>query len=198
MTPSLLDAFAANISSPWSTTTDQITFDAGSINEEVLLKVPLVASGELSDQTPLTVEITVANDVTFGETIDSDIAYGVSDGTNFIGIETYNKENFFKYSPCFGIEARSGDTKRFMKYFALRHFLIPMDSSYPAQYVFTLKLDKPWSSCFIPQYGFINTVENRVSKRLKLSKGLTLEVYKGTAKEKVGIKYIKITIMKTD
>lgn len=51
--------------------------------------MPLVAAGELSDDTLLTIEITVANDVNIGEAIESDIVYGVSDETNLIGIEMY-------------------------------------------------------------------------------------------------------------
>ena len=46
--------------------------------------MPLVAAGELSDDTLLTIEITFANDVNIGEAIESDIVYGVSDETNLI------------------------------------------------------------------------------------------------------------------
>ena len=195
MTPSLLDEFATNISSTWSTTTDQITFYAGSITNEVLLKVPLVSTGELTDDTPLTVEITVANDVSIGERTDSDITYGVSDGTNFIGFFTTDKRNYLDHSPCSGVEATSGDTKTSIRRFYTRHLLIPRDSSYPAQFVFTLKLEKPWGICFIAQYGFTNTAN--YSRRLTLSRGLYLEVYKQHQIEKVGIKFIGVTIMKT-
>lgn len=52
--------------------------------------MPLVAAGELSDDTLLTIEITVANDVNIGEAIESDIIYGVPVETNLIGIETYD------------------------------------------------------------------------------------------------------------
>lgn len=54
------------------------------------LKMPLVAAGELSDDTLLTIEITVANDVNIGEAIESDIIYGVPVETNLIGIKTYD------------------------------------------------------------------------------------------------------------
>ena len=52
--------------------------------------MPLVAAGELSGDTLLTIEITVANDVNIGEAIESDIIYGVPVETNLTGIETYD------------------------------------------------------------------------------------------------------------
>ena len=91
MTPSWLETNAANISSQTSTTSDQMTFNAGLNRFERLLRVTLVAPGVLVDGTPLTVKITVANDVSIGETIDSDPNYGLSDGTNFIGFQTVDR-----------------------------------------------------------------------------------------------------------
>lgn len=76
---------------------------------------------------------------------------------------------------------------------------IPLASAsfYPDQFVFILKLDQPWGSCFTPHGGgFIKTVE--YTKQLQLSRGLTLEVYKTDLRETVGIKHIAITVMKTD
>lgn len=49
--------------------------------------MPLVAAGELSDDTLLTIETTVANDVNIGEAIESDIIYGVSVETNLIELK---------------------------------------------------------------------------------------------------------------
>lgn len=90
MTPLWLDGFTANIISPCSTTPDQITFhesSVGDLNDELPLKVPLVAADELPDDTPLTVEIAVVNGASIGQTIDCDIVYGVSDGTKLVRIE---------------------------------------------------------------------------------------------------------------
>ena len=198
MTPLWLETHSSYIDGNRSTTADQITFNAGSINSVPLLRVPLVNAGVLTDETPLTVEITVANDVSIGQGIDSDIIYGVSDGANFIGFQTVNKGNYHKRSPCYGIEGQSGERltvkTRYGMFSPLPWAIV---SFYPDQFVFTLKLDRPWGSCFtVHGGGFIKTAE--YSKWLLLSQGLTLEVYKSSAREKVGIKYIKITIMKTE
>jgi len=44
--------------------------------------------------------------------------------------------------------------------------------------------------------GFTKTAE--YSKRLKLSQGLSVEVYKNNKRERFGIKYINVTITKAD
>ena len=198
MTPMWLEAHASYINSNHFTTAEQITFNAGSIRDAALLKVIIVTAGVLADGTPLTIKITVTNDVSIGQTSDSDIKYGVSDGANFIGFETPDEGNYRTHYPCFGMEGMSGETLTKKKGLDFR---LPTpnptpSTRYPNQFVFTLKLDRPWGSCSTAHgEGFIKTAD--YSKRLVLSKGLTLEVYKGTKVERVGIKFIEVTIRKT-
>ncbi|XP_078381541.1 uncharacterized protein LOC144664313 [Oculina patagonica] len=193
MTPLWLESHASYLFSNRSTLAEQITFNAGSNANAALLKVPLVANGVLADGIPLTVEITVANDVSIGQASDSDIRYGVSDGTNFIGFETVDKWSYRTNYPCYGFNGTSGKTVT-DRYALDKDAPNPSTSSYPEQFVFIIKLDKPWGSC-VTAHGFIKTA--KYSKRLLLSKGLTLEVYKSSKKERVGIKYIEVTIRKT-
>ena len=69
----------------------------------------------------------------------------------------------------------------------------PSDSFYPGQFVFTLKLDERWGSCYLAHDGgFVRTAG--YNNRLMFSKGLSLEVYKSDKEEKVGIKYVKVAI----
>lgn len=198
MTPLWLETHASYISSNRDTTADQITFNGGSLFGAALLKVPLLAADVLGDGTPLTVEITVANDVSIGQTpgSDSDITYGVSDGNSFIGFEAVDRANYPLWAPCSGAEAKSGEVLTAVNTFD-KKIPLPGASFYPPQFVFTLKLDQPWGSCFTPHGGgFIKTA--KYTKQLMLSHGLTLEVYKKHARESVGIKHITITVMKTD
>ena len=110
MTPPWLEAHASYIDSSRTITADQLTFNAGSVTHAALLKVPMIPAGVISDSTPLTVDITVAHDVSIGQGSDSDIRYGVSDGTRFIGFRTSDKMNYSSNSPCFGMEGISGAT----------------------------------------------------------------------------------------
>ena len=81
MTPTWLEAHASYIDSSRTSTSQQLTFNAGAKDNAALLKVPMIPSDVLKAGTPLTVEITVAHDVSIGsKPIDSDIRYVVSKG----------------------------------------------------------------------------------------------------------------------
>ena len=168
--------------------------------DEALLKVPLVAAGVLEDGTTLTIEIAVANDVTIGQTKDSDIRYGVSDGTNFIGFETVDKFNYGSSSPCFGAEGKSGEILTEIQRLGREGFItLPNEKFYPDQFVFTLKVTWMGSSgsCLTAHDGGFFTTAEYMSHLLP-SHGLSLEVYKTHARECVGIKDISITVKVND
>lgn len=95
-------------------------------------------------------------------------------------------------APCHGVEGVSGATFNVSRYEPL--LPKPSDSFYPGQYVITLKLDQRWGSCYTAHdAGFVRTAG--YNNRLLFSNGLTLEVYKADIIERVGIKYIKVTIV---
>ena len=195
MTPTWLEAHASYIDSSRTSTAQQLTFNAGASNHAALLKVPMIPAGVFKASTPLTVEITVANDINIGGKPDSDISYGVSDGARFVGFLTVDKANYGSYAPCYGIEGLSGATLTSLKTNPITP--TPSASFYPGQFVFTLKLDERWGSCFTGHGGgFVRTAG--YSNRLILSNGINLMVYKENKHEKVGIKFIKVTIIQDE
>ena len=89
------------------------------------------------------------------------------------------------------MEGKSGSTLSSTRYGSATPK--PSDSFFPGQFVFTLKLDERWGSCYTAHDGgFVKTAG--YNNRLVLSKGLTLEVYKADGIERVGIRYIKVAI----
>ncbi|XP_020601830.1 uncharacterized protein LOC110040910 [Orbicella faveolata] len=151
----------------------------------------MIPAGAIRDSSPLTVDITVAHDISIGQGADSDIKYGVSDGTRFIGFETCDKGNYGSNSPCYELEGLSGSSLTSVRSESVTPK--PSESFYPRQFVFTLRLDERWGSCYTAHDGgFVRTAG--YNNRLMLSKGLTLEVYKGNAGERVGIRYIKVAV----
>ena len=193
MTPSWLKEHASYIDKSHNTSALELTFNPGSAKNAALLRIPLVGPNVLSDSTPLSVEITVANNVDIGNSADSDIRYGVSDGTRFIGFAVFDTWNYFNHAPCRRVEGISSDTNltSIRKGPTLPK---PRDSLYPGQFIFTLKLDERWGSCYTANdAGF--TKETTYRNQLLPSLGLNLEVYKTNARERVGIKYIKVAIM---
>ena len=193
MTPTWLEAHASYIDSSHTKTTEQLTFNAGSVTYAALLKVPMIPAGVLQYSAPLTVKIVVSHDVSIPTTQDSDVSYGVSDGTSVVGITTRNTGDYSGSSPCHGFEGTS-DTSLSGSGWIDSPPTKVSDSFYPGQFVITLKLNERWGSCYTAHDGgFVKTTT--FTKRLMLNRGLTLEVYKDGSSEKSGIKYIEVTIL---
>ena len=135
-------------------------------------------AGILKDGTPLTVEITVVNDVSFGQSIDSDPLYGVSGGTSFIGIQTVDQSNYccnHYFYPYHGVEGTSGETYTDREVFDKTS---PSQAAkfYPDQFVFAFKVKKSWGSCFTAGDGgstkTVNYTRQPVAQPRSFSGGL--------------------------
>ena len=196
MTPSWLEAHASYIGSYRSSTTEQLTFNAGSRDYTALLKVPIIPADILEDSSLVTLKIVASLDDDIGKKEDSDPIFGVSDGVSFVGFETVDKATYSYspgYAPCYGVEGTSGSSLAGISKISV-HSPRPNDSFYPGQFVITLKLNERWGSCYTAHDGgFVKTAD--YNKRLQLSKGLTLEVYRDDNHENVGIKFIEVTVM---
>ena len=191
MTPSWLEAHASYINEFHSSTNDKLTFKPGSLSSAALLKVPITPADTLGDSSLITLKIVVSVDEDIGKNEDSDPRFGVSDGVTFIGFERVDKTTPAYYSPCFGVEGTSGKSLTGRKDINLNS---PTPNIYTGQFVITLKLNEGWGSCSqAHEGGFVKTAAYK--KRLLLSKGLTLEVYKDGKSERVGIKFIEVTMI---
>ena len=188
-----MEAHQSYIDSSYTMTTEQLTFNAGSVERAALLKVPMIPAGVLQYSAPLTVKIVVSHEVSIGTTQDSDVSYGVSDGISVVGITTRDKEYYVSDAPCHGFESTSGTTLSEDGWISASSHQVS-DSFYPGQFVITLKLDERWGSCYTAHDGgFVKTTS--FTKRLMPNRGLTLELYKQSSSETVGIKYIEVTIL---
>ena len=193
MTPSWLETHASYINSARSSTNEQLTFEPGHLSEAALIKVLIIPAGILTDSSLITLKIVLSLDQDIGKNEDSDPRFGVSDGESFVGFEMVDESGYAPYSPCFGVEGISGNSLTEIKYISLYS---SSQDIYTGQFVITLKLNERWGLCSLAQDGgFENKVE--YNKRLRLSNGLTLEVYKDDGHERVGIKFIEVTIIMT-
>ena len=193
MTPSWLETHASYINSPRSSTNEQLTFEPGNRRAAALLKVPIIPAGILTDSNLITLKVVLSLDEDIGKKEDSDPRLGVSDGESFVGFEMVDEKNYGQYSPCLGVEGTSGNSLTEVKYINKNS---PSLDTYTGQLVITLRLNERWGLCSLAQEeGFENKVE--YNKRLRLSNGLTLEVYKEDRDERVGIKLIEVTIIMT-
>ena len=193
MTPSWLETHASYINSARSNTNEQLTFKPGHLDDAALLKVLIIPTGILTDSSLITLKIVFSLDEDIGKKEDSDPSFGVSDGESFVGFEMVDESGYVTYSPCIGVEGTSGNSLTERKYISMYS---SSQDTYTGQFVITLKLNERWGLCSLAQDGgFENKVE--YNKRLRLSNGLTLEVYKHNRGERVGIKFIEVTIIMT-
>ena len=197
MTPTWIEAHASYINGSHRHTTDQIVFHATDIDvtRVALFKVLMIPVNALQISTSLTVKIVFSTNVTIGSTdSDSDVIFGVSDGISFVGFVVLDKNNYRTHPPCYGSEGVSSSSS--LKAYKRVSSLLPKPRSsfYPGQVVGTLNLNERWGSCYTAHDGgFAKTAV--YSKRLTLSKGLTFEVHKDQKHERIGIKFIEVTII---
>ena len=148
----------------------------------------------LKDSSLVTLKLVVSLDEVIGKNENSDPRFGVSDGVSFVAFEMVDDETYASGSAfCFGIEGKSGNSLTGRRTISSKS-PTPSDFSYPGRFVITLKLNERRGSCSTAHGGgFVKTADYK--KRLLLSKGLTLEVYREEKNEKVGINFIEVIVM---
>ena len=153
--------------------------------------VPLIQPAVTSANAKLFIKMNVGLETTFGAR-DSDPSFVISDGSRFIGVLTLDKNNYKNCAPCLGSEGASGRTMIYVHDACLPK---PSESYYPGRFEIQLSLSDRWGTCFVPLDGGFSR-EMIYQYKLNPRKGLFLEIYGDGAKEKEGIKYIEITILK--
>ena len=77
--------------------------------------------------------------------------------TKFVGFQTLDRSNYGAYAPCSGIEGASGGALSSRQRDAVTS-KPSAGSVYPGQFVFTLKLDERFGSCYTAHdAGFVRT-----------------------------------------
>jgi len=172
---------------PSTTTSTALTFFRGSLSYRRLFKLPLIPWGVFHTSDEVTVKITVGLDSGI-RTGDSDPKFILSDGqdgNSGIGFEM--REEAIR---CQGIEGTTGATLQSRRtYPGAQH----TSEILPEQFTMILKPAERWGSCYhAVDSGIISPVY--FSRRLNLSRGLYLEVYREGATENYTFNYIIVEI----
>ena len=154
--------------------------------------VPLIQPAVTSASAKLFIKMNVGLETTFGAG-ESDPSFVISDGSRFIGVLTFDKNNYNGVAPCLGIEGASGPTMSHRRSDA--SLPKPSESYYPGRFEIQLSLSERWGTCFVPLDGGFSR-EMIYQNKLNPRKGLFLAIYGDDAKEKEGIKYIEVTVLK--
>ena len=120
-----------------------------------------------------------------------DPSFVISDGSRFIGMLTLDKTNYKNSGPCRRIEGTSKSTLNHRHIDAL--LPKPCESYYSGRFEIQLSLSDRWETCFVPHDGGFSR-EMIYQNKLNAGHGLFLEIYGDNAQEKMGVKYIEITI----
>ena len=154
--------------------------------------VPLIQPAVTTANANLVIKMNVGLETTFGAG-DSDPSFVISDGSRFIGMLTLDKNNYKTFAPCLGIEGARGPTMSHRRTDA--YLPKPSESYYPGRFEIQLSLSDRWGTCFVPLDGGFSR-EMIYQNKLNPGNGLFLEIYGDEPKDKEGIKYIEITILK--
>ena len=170
----------------------KLTFLSAPQNYVLLLKVPLIPPAAVDADASLVVKMVIGTDIGIGQG-ESDPSYVISDGQFFIGAHIRYKNNYKTGAPCVCIEGSSGKTIG-----ADRRqdssLPKPSESYYPGRLETRLSLSDRWGTCFVSLDGGFSR-EMIFQHKLNPHNGLYLEIYADESKEKVGIKFIEVSIV---
>lgn len=178
---------------------DQLTFDVRTRSRDLLLEIPLIKKGAFEANAPLTVKLTVANNVSLATGIDNDMFYAISDTRHVIGFFITDTTNFRNQAPCSGAEGRVGglpsqpvvtNQNRIDQNSPIR-----ANSPYPGRYEMTIKLNGNRGSCYTAQEaGTVKVTSYSNSRRLSLDQDISLAVFKDDDNEIYGIHFVQVEV----
>ena len=154
------------------------------------MKIPLIPAGTVAPNANLVVKLIVGTDKEIGQG-ESDPSYVISDGQYFIGAHIRDKNNYRTAAACINIEGSSGDVFGNVRYDS--NLPKPSQSDYPGRFETRLSLSDRWGTCFVSLDGGFSR-EMTFQRKLNPHNGLFLEIYADARNEKVGIKYIEVSI----
>ena len=172
-------------------TATKLTFLSAPENYARLVKVPLIPPATVDSDAKLVVKVVVGTDTDIGLG-DSDPSYVISDGQYSIGAMIRDKNNFNAGAPCLGFEGFSGKTIGDRR--ADSELPKPSESKYPGRIETLLSLSDRWGTCFVSLDGGFSK-EMIYQHKLNAHNGLFLEIYADGKSEKIGFKYIEVSIM---
>ena len=171
-------------------TATKFTFLSAPQSYARLMKIPLIPAGTVASDANLVVKMTVGTDKEIGQG-ESDPSYVISDGKHLIGAHIRDKNTYRTAAPCVNVEGSSSN------FFGTRRYGSdlpkPSQSDHPGRFETWLNLSDRWGTCFVSLDGGFSR-EMTFQRKLNPHNGLFLEIYADARNEKVGIKYIEVSI----
>ena len=191
-TPMKLVNAASFIYHQHTVTATKLTFLSAPVHRARLMQVPLIPAETLNADVNLVIKMVIGTDIDIGQG-ESDPSYVISDGQFFVGVHIRDKNNYKHASPCDPLEGSSGNTMGSDRRYG-SPLPKPAESYYPGRVETRLSLSDRWGTCFTSHDGGFSS-EMIFQHKLNPQKGLFLEIYADDSNEKVGIKYIEVSIV---
>ena len=163
---------------------------------ENILRVPLIPSGELSDKEDITVKMKVGVILPEPKQSPDPMSYMISDGNKSIGIQLLDpNQHYATLGPYRAVEGESAAKKLRNPTLDVAATIRSTSKNNPDQFELSFKPSEFFGSayCAIDDGHKIVAL---YSDDLKLSQGLTFELYRFKSTEKYTINYIEITVYK--
>ena len=155
------------------------------------LQVQLVPPKILTSTHCISVTTTIAMDTALADSRDHDPTFGISDGKYLVGFVTADKTNCYSTSPCFSREGDSGSVFGYRTYGSTGPLVT--SRSYSSEIKLRIRPTEQWGSCHTEHdEGYINV--GNYQRKIDLTNGLYLEMYRGDAAEDYCIKYIVVDV----
>ena len=138
--------------------------------------------------------MTIAMDTTLADSRDHDPIIGISDGKSisFVGFRIPDKGNYPNHSPCYAYE---GDNVGGVIKNTKDNHAGPLVTStlYSSEIKLQIRPTEQWGSCHAENDEGYTRIGN-YQRKLDLTNGLYLEMYRGDAAETYRIKYIVVDV----
>ena len=191
MTPEWLYKYST-VTKPFTVYSKYLEIPTGKVLFERLIQAELIAPNILTSTDSVVVKLTIAMDTVLADSGDHDPIFGISDGTSFIGFYAVDKDNYRSSTPCYNIEGDATNTN-------LNNRISDTTGTkvnsrvYSSEITIQIKPNDRWGSCHTEHdEGHVNIVNYQ--RKLDMSKGLYLQMYRNDINEKYHIEYIVVDI----
>ena len=190
MTPSWLYNHS-NITGPHSLNPQFLEFLPSTVTFQQILQVQLVVPNVLTSTQCISVTLTIAMDTALADGGDHDPSFGISDGKSFVGFQIPDKGNYGNISPCHRHEG--DDVSGILT--NENHANGPLVTSqlYSSEIKVQIRPSEQWGSCHTEHDEGYTNIGN-YQRKLDLTNGLYLEMYRADAGEDYRIKYIVVDV----
>ena len=190
MAPSWLHKHST-ISGLHSLNPQYLEFLPSTVNFQQLLQVQLVEPDVLTGTDCISVTLTIAMDTALADGGDHDPLFGISDGKSFVGFQIPDKDNYPRLSPCYRYEGDNASGVLTNGSFGIGPLVT--SRSYSSEIKLQIRPTEQWGSCHTEHDEGYTNVGN-YKRKLDLTNGLYLEMYREHAAEDYRIKYIVVDV----